>query len=269
MEEHPEQFSYSFRLNMAKRIHAEYSKAGHNAYELAIGLLDLRPASAVLDIGCGLGEFLVNLRARGHFGKLVGIDNNHEMIKAAKDRARNIGADVDFKLMDATTEAFRPGTFDRVTAIHVIGSACPDKCLRQIGRILRVSGVCVVSANSRSCFPLLEKIREKARERFGWISEPVTEKEFRSENAKEILMNYFGSVEEFRYEDAIQYPDAEVLVNFFKAYPGLVCDGLSVEQWDRIIDWARDEALDLIPEHSYAEDPNTFSLFRCTNPLGL
>jgi len=67
----------------------------------------------------------------------------------------------------------------------------------------------------------------------------------------------------------LEYPDAEVLVDFFRSTRGLWSEGLTEAEWERIVDWARDQALELIPEHGYAEDPKSFSLFRCTAPLGL
>jgi len=269
MESYPEQHSDGFRLNKLKEIHAAYSRSGLDLHELAKGLLELRPSDSLLDVGCGLGDFLIDLRMQGHFGRLVGIDISAELIGEARKTAVASGAEIDFKVYDAKSIGFNPANFDCVTAIGLPGSVCVEKTLMEIGRVIKLDGRVVISTDSRSCFPLLEEIRNKARDRFGWIMPPSESHGLVSENAPEILRRFFGTVEEFRYEDSIQYPDAEVLVDLFRSTPGMMSDGLSEEEWARIIDWARDQALEIIPEHGYAEDPTRFSLFRCSSPLGL
>jgi hypothetical protein len=116
---------------------------------------------------------------------------------------------------------------------------------------------------------LLCELKDRARERFGWFLAGDRTEGFDSEKAPEILRRYFGNVEEFRYDDVLMYPDAEVLVDFFRSTRGIWSERLTEAEWERIVDWARDQAIELIPEHGYAEDPRTFSIFRCTVPLGL
>jgi SAM-dependent methyltransferase len=55
----------------------------------AVGDLFAAPAPAVLDIGCGLGDFLGYLRGRGFTGRYTGVDLVPELIEAA--RARHLG----------------------------------------------------------------------------------------------------------------------------------------------------------------------------------
>lgn len=269
MESHPEQYSDGMRLSIQKEIFSKYSQIGYDIYELALGLLDVRPKDDVLDVGCGFGEFLIKMRKSGHYGKLVGIDFSDEMIKEARGISRAQKVSVDFRIGNLNALEFPSASFDYVTAFHVMGKICPESTLLEIGRLMKVDGTIVISTDSRTCFPALAELRNKARKRFGWCLPSESHEEFTSEDAPEKLRIFFGGVEEFRYEDVVQYPDAEVLVNLFKATPGLKNEGLSEDQWDRIVDWVRDQAIELIPEHSYAEDPRSFSLFRCTNPLGL
>lgn len=269
METHPEQYSEGARLSIRKRIHETYSRVGHNLYELAASLLDLRPSDDVLDVGCGLGDFLLMLRARGHLGKLTGVDQSAGVIDEARRGAFRRGHWVEYKIGEAEALDFPAACFDCVTALHVLGKTDPDRVLAEIGRVLRANGRVVVSTNSRTCYPLLEELKARARERFGWFLATEWTEGFEAEIAPEILRRYFGQVEEFRYDDVLQYPDAEVLVDLFRSNRGLWSEKLTEAEWERIVDWARDEALELIPEHGYAEDSKSFSLFRCAAPLGL
>ena len=43
-------------------------------------------AKSVLDVGCGTGSFLKELRERGHQGRLVGVDPGEGMISLARVR---------------------------------------------------------------------------------------------------------------------------------------------------------------------------------------
>ncbi len=62
-------------------------------------LLEGEPEASVIDLGCGYGDFLTMLRARGHRGRYLGCDIAPGMIAAARrlhgegaDRAWEVGA---------------------------------------------------------------------------------------------------------------------------------------------------------------------------------
>jgi ubiquinone/menaquinone biosynthesis C-methylase UbiE len=269
MEPHSEQISECARLELRKKIQSEYSKFGYDLYGLAYELLDMGLSDDLLDVGCGLGDFLINVRSRGHLGKLVGIDLSPEVVEKAKKLADSEAAWIDFRLGNAESMEFPSASFDCVAALHVLGNADPSRILAEIGRVIKADGQVAISTNSRATYPLLQTLKEKARERFGWFLANEWTEGFESEIAVDILRRFFGEVEEFRYEDVLQYPDAEILVQFFRSSRGIWSETLSEAAWERIVDWARDQALELIPERGYAEDPKCFSLFRCARPLGL
>jgi len=267
-ESHPEQYSDGARLRLRQSIHRNHSRIGHDLYGLAYALLDLRPTDSLLDVGCGLGDFLKLVRSHRHMGKLVGIDRSPGVIEEARRDTIESATGIEFRAGDAERLDFPAVSFDCVTALHVLGKADPDRVLQQIGRVLKAEGRVVLSTNSRSCYPILEELKDRARERFGWFLANEWTEGFESERATDILMRYFGRVEESRYEDVLQYTDAEVLVDFFRSSRGLWSEKLTEAEWTRIVDWARDQAIELIPEHGYVEDPKSFSLFLCSMPLG-
>jgi ubiquinone/menaquinone biosynthesis C-methylase UbiE len=268
MESYPEQYSERARLQLIKTIHSMYSQSGQDVFSLANNLLDLRPDEDLLDIGCGIGDFLMNLRKGGHLGKLYGIDRIPSLVEEARIESSAKGLHVDFRISDATTLGFPSASFHCVTALDSLEEADPGKILAEIGRVLKAEGRVVISANSRNCYPLLEELIRRTHDRFGWFRTGEWKAGFISESALDLLRRYFGKVEEFRYDETIRYPDAEVLVDFFRSTRGIWDETLTQSEWERIVDWARDQAIELIPEHGYAEDPRVFSLFRCTEPLG-
>jgi SAM-dependent methyltransferase len=97
----------------------------------------------VLDIGCGDGEFALDLATRGAIA--TGIDASAIMIDAAKDRAREQNANVAFQVAPAEGLPFPAGHFDAVTAVTIlcfVEDAAP--VFREIARVLRPGGHLVI-----------------------------------------------------------------------------------------------------------------------------
>jgi ubiquinone biosynthesis O-methyltransferase len=97
----------------------------------------------VLDVGCGDGEFAVELKKRG--AMVVGIDSSAEMIDAAKKRSKLQNAEVNFQVAMAEHLPFPAEHFDVVTAITIlcfVDDAAP--VFREIARVLRPGGRLVI-----------------------------------------------------------------------------------------------------------------------------
>lgn len=73
-----------------------------------------RPASRILDIGCGTGSVVRALARRGH--RCTGIDISEAMIEAARAIAAREGMDADFIRADAQTHDFAPDSFDMIVS---------------------------------------------------------------------------------------------------------------------------------------------------------
>jgi ubiquinone/menaquinone biosynthesis C-methylase UbiE len=66
----------------------------------------------VLDVGCGDGDFAVELWRRG--ATVTGIDASPEMVEAARARAKREGAEISFLVGEAASIPFEPERFDVV-----------------------------------------------------------------------------------------------------------------------------------------------------------
>ena len=269
MEPHPEQYSDWARLQLRQKINSNYSKIGHDVYELTLDMLELRPSEDLLDIGCGFGDFIMKIRSNGHLGKLVAIEPSRDMIEEARSHASDMKYMIDFRVAEPERLDYPSGSFNCVTALYTLGRGEPSKIISEMGRVLCSEGRIVISAASRRSCPLLEDLLSRAHERFGWFLGSEAASRCDAESVSEILRRYFGKVEESRYDDVLQYPDAEVLVDLFRSMRGKWNEAITEREWERIVDWVREQALEMIPEHGYAEDPKVFSIFKCTAPLGL
>jgi len=111
--------------------------------QLILALLGDVSGCRVLDVGCGDGEFALELAKRGAI--VTGIDASAAMIDAAKGRAKQHNADITFQVATAERLPFLAEQFDAVTAITIL---CfvedPTPVFREIARVLRPGGRLVI-----------------------------------------------------------------------------------------------------------------------------
>ncbi|GAB4342529.1 MAG: methyltransferase domain-containing protein [Candidatus Abyssubacteria bacterium] len=105
--------------------------------------LDLKPDSAVLELGPGPGYFSLEVAQAVPHGRLVLVDIQQEMLDMARQRLESRGfTNVDYRKADATSLPFDTESFDVAFLVAVLGEV-PDRdaCLREIRRVLRPSGL--------------------------------------------------------------------------------------------------------------------------------
>lgn len=88
----------------------------------------LQPGEVVLDLGAGAGfDCFLAARAVGAGGRVIGVDMTPEMVKKARENARNSGyANVDFRLGEIEHLPVADGTADVIISNCVINLS-PDK----------------------------------------------------------------------------------------------------------------------------------------------
>lgn len=100
------------------------------------------PDGAVLDIGCGNGAMLAEIRRLGSW-KLCGLDSSESAVSMAR------GQGFDVRLADATIDSaalFKPHTFDLIISAEVIEHVYdPRGFLRQAHSLLRPQGRLVLT----------------------------------------------------------------------------------------------------------------------------
>lgn len=107
--------------------------------ELSVMTLEGSPKGALLDVGCGNGEFLVRMRALGW--EVTGIEPDEAAVRVARER---FGLCV--KEGTIKEAGFAKDTFDAITLNHVIEHLCdPISTLRGCGRLLKPGGKLVIA----------------------------------------------------------------------------------------------------------------------------
>lgn len=98
----------------------------------------------LLDAGCGTGDHLARYRNRGY--DVCGLDGSVEMVRLAK--RNNPG--VEIQTSDVEHFPYPDRSFDFVICIEVLRYLPTlDGCIREIRRVLRPGGICLVTAAPR------------------------------------------------------------------------------------------------------------------------
>ena len=99
------------------------------------------PYRRALELGCGTGFFLLNLKLAGVIDQGHVTDLSPGMVDVAQRNARNLGFDVDGRVADAERIPYDDGVFDLVVG-HAVLHHIPDvpAALREVLRVLRPGG---------------------------------------------------------------------------------------------------------------------------------
>ncbi len=157
----------------------------------ALGLADLRDSQdgLVLDVGCGNGAYLTELTSLGH--RAAGIDLSFGMLSAARSAGQPlVNADV-------ARLPFSNESFATVLAPHMLYHV-EDRptAARELRRVLRPGGTCVVVTNGREHMGALRKLIEEAvrTETPDWEMRNPSTHVFSLENGAEVLRQAFADV---------------------------------------------------------------------------
>src|SRR5215467_4750193 len=99
---------------------------------------------SLLDVGCGTGHHMARLGRQGF--QVAGMDGSEAMLEHT--RLNNPGADI--RLADVEEIPFPANSFDYVLCVEVL-RYLPDpvRCIREIARVLKPGGQCLVTAAPR------------------------------------------------------------------------------------------------------------------------
>lgn len=103
----------------------------------------------ILDVGTGCGRFAINAFRSG-YTKMFGIDMNQDLITQANYIAKDSGFDINFSFQNAESTSFNDCDFDSVIFTsdgfsQVPGNENKLKVLKELHRILKPSGVCIIA----------------------------------------------------------------------------------------------------------------------------
>jgi SAM-dependent methyltransferase len=105
----------------------------------------LTAADDVLDLACGTGNAALLAAALG--ARVVGVDSAPRLLDVARERARDLGIDIDLREGDLLALPVDDASVDVVLSVFgVIFAADPARALREVARVLRPGGRALLTA---------------------------------------------------------------------------------------------------------------------------
>lgn len=102
-----------------------------------------RRSLKILDVGTGPGFFACILAEEGH--EVTAIDYSEGMLSCAKNNAKALGVDVDFKIMDVNNLSFDDCSFDVIVTRNVTWTLeYPAKVYNEFKRVLKEGGLLLI-----------------------------------------------------------------------------------------------------------------------------
>lgn len=101
------------------------------------------PGQSVLDLGCGTGSLLVQLKKRHPDAIAVGLDADPEILELATKKAAAAGVDIEFVLGPGAALPLQPESFDRILSslfFHHLGREDKHRTLAAARKLLRTGG---------------------------------------------------------------------------------------------------------------------------------
>ena len=211
-----EQYAKDDKLRARIETHQRYT-VGQDLEAAVDAALSLKGNESLLDVGTGPGDFPGRLRAGGHAGRLVGLDQSAGMLGAASGKHPG----VEFVRGDVQALPFEDASFDVLTARHMLYHV-PDiaAALLEFRRVLRPGGrflaVTNISDNLRG---LRDAMGEAARK----IVYGVPDNELSldlgrfSEREAPLVEETFGNTRTEFTDSALVFPDANSVLPYFES----------------------------------------------------
>lgn len=126
---------------IAERVHASEDGAPEPHERYLLRHLP-RPCDAVLELGCGTGEF--SRRLASHARTIVALDVSAEMIRVARNRSAG-QPNIEHVVGDMTTLPLRRSAFDCVVSLNTLHHVDPVPALRAMRDVLRPGGTLLIA----------------------------------------------------------------------------------------------------------------------------
>lgn len=220
-----QQYANASNLNVRISIHDRYStnKIGFRNWIVSNYRID--KGMKVLELGCGTGtvwkdrETIIN-----SCSKLVLSDLSEGMVAAAKENLSDYD-NIEYRVLDIQKIPYENETFDVVIANMMLHHV-PDinKGLAEVRRILKKNGVFYCAAYGEH--GITEYISNLLKP---YGAENRENKSFTLQNGRQILAQYFSSVEMREYIDSLEVTNIDDMLDYVYSLNGMT-DVCSIER---------------------------------------
>ena len=209
------QYASSDPLKTRLETHRRYSERTVDLDVQCAALMRLGGNESILDVGSGPGRFELYLRAAGHRGRLLCLDQSAAMLAEAAASVRATGAALDVLAGDAQRIPLRDGAVDWVVARHMLYHV-PDipAALREFRRVLLPDGGLLVTANGADNYAGILALWDDLCAAFDLPRGVATAEGFSTANAEPLLRSVFPQVEAYVSANAFVFREVGPIVRY-------------------------------------------------------
>lgn len=234
-------------------------RTGPALHTVVLDRARLDGAETVVDIGCGNGTYLAELRRRGHTGTVVGLDRSAGMARHARQWAATTVADVQ-------ALPFGDDTADVVLCLHMLYHV-PDlhTAVAELRRVLRPGGTAMITTNGpRHAVEAKELLAAAARQVSGPVVDPTWDiRRFDPSIARAVLGAAFDEVDVHETGDTMRVRDPAAIVDYVSSWPPESVGLSDGPAWRRILDAVAALVTDHFTRHPTFAVSSQVAVFRC------
>ncbi len=212
-------------------------------------------AKKVLDIGCGNGDLLIELRRKGFDKELTGVELSKGMLKNGIKTNNNESLGINFVVGDAQKLPFDDNYFDIIIAKHMLYHLEDiNKGVSEFYRCLKPGGELIITLNSEKNKPKLMHFEEMMCKKFKLKT--IHGQEIVS---TESIVNYLKNFKEINVtikKGIIKLKDPEDFVKYFSTFRTNYEPIPSDENWFKVIEQVRSEINEEINKNGFFEETN-------------
>lgn len=146
----PDFLAYYERESVSEQTIGRFTRIRDRAFDLWFERNRRDDPLDVVDIGCGAGTQALLWAEQGH--RVRALDVNEPLLQVGRERARQRGLTVDFRLGTATALPFDTASVDICLLPELIEHVADwESCVREAARILRPNGVLYLSTTNWLC----------------------------------------------------------------------------------------------------------------------
>ena len=211
------QYQTADKLSTRISIHSKYSVNKQGFANWILSHYDIRPGTALLELGCGTGGMWTgNEEMIGRCARFVLSDLSEGMLDQAQRTLRGYEG-IEYRAVDIQDIPFEERTFDVVIANMMLYHV-PDlsRGLREVRRVLKEGGTFYCATYGEN--GIMEYIAGLFSDR-GIRGQ--ANHHFTLQNGEEKLKTVFSRVRCLRYEDALEVTDAEDMAEYICSLAGM------------------------------------------------
>lgn len=225
------QGNYQTEKMLAKRksFNARYIKPYRFGSIEILHALELNGNERILDIGCGFGDFLKQVKQQGHKGSLTGLDLSDGLISYARKHHQ----DIEFLVADAKKLPLKDNYYDVVTCKHMLYHVNDiTKAVAEVRRVLKHKGKFLFTLNSFANHSN-EKFDRHTRdiEKMLSIKRIETSHRINMENYHHYVSSFFPLFESRMY-GSIHLKSAAPYIGYLRTFKHFFSPLPSEKEWD-------------------------------------